>query len=254
MKIIESASNQWMKQIKKLHKKKFRDETQTYLIEGEHLVEEALDYHADIAWIITTEEGLSKYSQLISRIEDEKCVIIPHKLLKDLSELPTPQEIIAVVKKQQEFDTLDTQQHYLLLDNIQDPGNLGTMIRTADAAGFSTVVLGIGTTDLYASKVQRAMQGSQFHINILSHIDLVRWTKEAREKGLLVVASALDSQAMSFKELNRQTPTAIIMGNEGQGVSPQLLAVVDKKIYIPMKGLSESLNVAVAAGILMFHF
>lgn len=251
MKQIESLTNQWVKDTKKLHKKKYRDLTGHYIIEGEHSVQEALENNASIETIVTTESGLIKYAELIKKISDGKLIIVTEQIFKQLSELPTPQEILAIINKSEGTDRIGKK--ILVLDNVQDPGNVGTMIRTADAAGFDQVVLGEGCVDVYQSKVQRALQGSQFHISIVTNVDLSSWISKMKQENILTIATALDETAMSYKELDGKESLAIVMGNEGQGVSQEILNQVDKKVYIPMKGRAESLNVAVAAGIVMFH-
>lgn len=253
MKRIESASNAWLKQIKKLELKKYRDNQNEYIIDGEHLVEEALTYDIKLKWILTTDDGLETYSHLIAQVAEEKIVILTPELLKQLSTLKTPQNIMAIVEKENDFE-LSKDKHILVLDQVQDPGNLGTMIRTADAAGFGGVILSKGCTDLYSEKAQRAMQGSQFHLPIMTDVVLSEWIEKAKAEGIIVAATALDESAETYKKLESKNQTAIVMGNEGQGVSREVLDLATKKVYIPMKGNSESLNVAVAAGIIMFHF
>ena len=251
MKRIESLTNQWVKDTKKLHKKKDRDLTNKFIIEGEHSVQEAIESHADIDVIVTTDEGIETYQSLLDDINEDNLVIVPDAILKQLSELPTPQKIISVMNKQEESQILGRKM--LVLDTVQDPGNVGTMIRTADAAGYDQVILGEGCADVYQSKVQRALQGSQFHVSILTNVNLIQWINEVKEKNIVTIATALDETAMSYTEIGEQSSVAIVMGNEGQGVSQNILTLVDKKVYIPMKGKAESLNVAVAAGIVMFE-
>jgi TrmH family RNA methyltransferase len=125
------------------------------------------------------------------------------------------------------------------------------MIRTADAAGFNGVILGEGTADIYSTKVLRSMQGSNFHIN-LSEENLVETIKILKEQGYKIYATELNEEAISFKDIEKSERIAIIMGNEGQGVSKELIELADNPVFIPMLGNSESLNVAVAAGIVMF--
>lgn len=251
MKIIESNKNDWIKQIKKLEKKKYRDLENRYLIEGEHLVEEALTNNADLEFLLITEKSKSDYLDLISLVSEEKLVQVTEDIIKHLSSVPSPQPIMAIVKKETETKKETATDHLLLLDNVQDPGNVGTMIRTADAAGFNGVVLGEGSADIYSTKVLRSMQGSNFHINLREE-NLVETIKELKEQGYEIYATELNEEAISFKEINKLGKIAIIMGNEGQGVNKELIELADKAVFIPMLGRAESLNVAVAAGIVMF--
>lgn len=167
-----------------------------------------------------------------------------------LSDLPTPQGIFAVVEKQeQNLQTLTG--NWLILDNVQDPGNVGTMIRTADAVGFSGVFLGEGTADLYSTKVLRSMQGSNYHLPILEGA-IPPFLKQLRSAGVTIYGTELNKEAVPYTELPKEQTAAFILGNEGQGVHPELLALTDKNVYIPIYGQAESLNVAIAAGILMY--
>src|SRR5690625_734014 len=139
----------------------------------------------------------------------------------------------------------------VLVDSIQDPGNLGTIIRTADAAGFTKVVLGNGTVDMYNDKVIRASQGSIFHIPVVSK-DLREEITILQSKNILVLASALE-HAISYESVQVTGKSALIVGNEGSGIKKELLEVADKIVKIPIYGKAESLNVSVAAGILMYY-
>lgn len=251
MKIIESNKNEWIKQIKKLDKKKYRDLENRYLIEGEHLVEEALKNQANLEHVLFTAESMASYEELLANVPDEKKVQVTAEIIKQLSSLPSPQPIIGIVSKNNQLINETATSHLLLLDNVQDPGNVGTMIRTADAAGFSGVLLGEGTADVYNSKVVRSMQGSQFHIQI-EEVVLEERIKVLKESGYTIYATELNEAAVSYQEIQSSEKIAVVMGNEGQGVSQKLLELSDVNVYIPMKGQAESLNVAVAAGIVMF--
>ena len=146
---------------------------------------------------------------------------------------------------------LDLTRPWLLLDNVQDPGNIGTMVRTADAAGFAGVAFGTGTVDIHQPKVERSMQGSQFHLQLIS-TDLTALVAQLQAQGAPVYGSELNPQAAEYLDVDAPAAFGLIMGNEGNGMSPELLAQTDQNLYIPIKGQAESLNVAVAAGILMF--
>ena len=142
---------------------------------------------------------------------------------------------------------------WVVLDNLTDPGNVGTIIRTADAAGFDGVVLSKESVDLYNPKVQRSMQGSQFHVQVIQ-MPILEALASFKANGLPIYASVLDKAA---KQLNNCAPVpqlALVIGNEAHGVSKEVVALADKKIYIPIKGQAESLNAAVAAGIMIYHF
>ncbi|HCM88741.1 MULTISPECIES: RNA methyltransferase [Vagococcus] len=251
MKIIESIKNDWVKHIKKLEQKKHRDQQKRYLIEGEHLVEEAINFNASMECLIVTEESQETYDDLVSQVDAEIIVQVTEDIMKHLSSLPSPQPIMAVVAKNTNKVDLSSAGKVLLLDNVQDPGNVGTMIRTADAAGFDCVILGEGTADIYNSKVVRSMQGSQFHIQV-EEVPILVKINELKEQNFELYGTELNEKAISYCSINKESKLGIIFGNEGQGVSREILAETDYNVYIPMKGQAESLNVAIAAGIIMF--
>lgn len=250
MKEIRSVKNELIKQLKKLHQKKYRDQQERYLIEGFHLIEEAAKTQ-EIEMVFVDERGKREWHQWLEKHTEIQQYDVSEDVLQSLSELPTPQGIIAVVKKHSL--TVDLDGAWLLLDNVQDPGNVGTMIRTADAAGFTGVVLGKGTADIYSTKVLRSMQGSNFHLPIIS-MDLTQAVTIFKEKQIPVYGTELNKDAIDYRQAAPGKKVALILGNEGQGVRPELLEMTDQNLYIPIYGQAESLNVGIAAGILMYHF
>ncbi|GMA54850.1 23S rRNA methyltransferase [Alicyclobacillus contaminans] len=176
--------------------------------------------------------------------------LLSDEAMKALSEQPAPQGIIALVQKSSNFPS-DFSGKWLLLDNVQDPGNVGTIVRTADAAGFDGIFLGQGTADEYSPKVLRSMQGSQFHLPIFSG-DLTEVIAEFQKIDSKIYGTKLDPAAISYNEVQKNEDFVLILGNEGQGVAEDLLQLTDQNLYIPIYGKAESLNVGVAAGILMY--
>ncbi|WP_435371274.1 TrmH family RNA methyltransferase, partial [Lactobacillus intestinalis] len=142
---------------------------------------------------------------------------------------------------------------WVLLDNLADPGNVGTIIRTADAAGFDGVVLSPESVDLYNPKTQRAMQGSQFHIELIKQ-DLTSVITTLKSYDIPVYASMLDKSAKELPDFEKVPQLGLVIGNEAHGVSDFIAKLSDEKLYIPIKGQAESLNAAVAAGIMIYHF
>ena len=207
--------------------------------------------NADVQWILFNQRGQQEWGTWLAEQETEKLIFVSDEVLNSLSELPTSQGILAIV-------TLETQQEqslfkgWLLLDNIQDPGNVGTMIRTADAAGLAGVILGKGTADIYNTKVLRSRR-SHYHLPVLQR-ELTEVVQAFKKQGLPVFGTELNEAAIAYYEQEAVENYALILGNEGSGVSPELLAETTKNLYIPMKGQAESLNVAIAAGVLMFYF
>ncbi len=242
--MITSVQNAIIKEIKKLHQKKYREQTAQFLVEGFHLVSEAYKSEFAIDQIIIRED-----TDLPDWVKEEDVLFVTYDVFDTITQTETPQGIAAVVNKYQ--FTNELQGHVLLLDAIQDPGNLGTMIRTAEAAGFTKVVLGKGTVDLYNDKVLRATQGSLFYLPVIQ-ADLSVEINELKANDYEVWAAALeDSESYQNVEVNNRV--ALIIGNEGAGISSDIIAQADKNIKIPIYGRTESLNAGIAAGVLMYY-
>lgn len=234
-----------MKQWKKLLTKKERDKTGLFLVEGFHLVEEALK--AGRIEEIIVQENMDLPSSF--DYGSTPILSVPNDIIKLLAETDTPQGIFAVCHQEKSSRKEGTS--YLLIDAVQDPGNLGTMIRTADAAGVDVVVIGNGSVDMYNSKVLRSAQGSHFHLPVIKG-DISTWTSDLLDRGIPVYGTALEN-AEPFHQIQSPGSYALIVGNEGNGVSKELLSKTTANLFIPIHGKSESLNVAVAAGILLYY-
>ncbi|MBT2638539.1 MULTISPECIES: RNA methyltransferase [unclassified Bacillus (in: firmicutes)] len=246
MKYIQSDKNPQVKQWKKLLTRKERDKSGMFLVEGFHLVEEALTKKEDVDEIILSEKtelppGLDYGSISVTVVTDE--------ISKQLADTETTQGIFAVCRQSKQ--TLTEGKSYLLIDSVQDPGNLGTMIRTADAAGIDAVVVGKGSVDMYNPKVLRSAQGSHFHLPVVNG-DLSEWITELQAKNIPVYGTALENGVV-YTEAHSNEAFALLVGNEGSGVNKELLEKTTQNLYIPLYGKSESLNVAVAAGILLYY-
>ena len=244
MTIITSKANSVVKNAKKLHQKKYRKTA--YLIEGWHLFEEVVQAGVTIEKIFALEsyrEQLVAFPQTVWVSED---------ILLDLADSQTPQGIVAVVQKEEVGQVDFSQGKFLFLEDVQDPGNVGTIIRTADAAGYTGVIVSDKSADIYSLKTLRSMQGSHFHLPIyrMSSQALLKETKEA---AVPVLATTLSKDSVDYRELPPIENFVLVMGNEGQGISPLMAESADQLVHISMKGQAESLNVAVAAGILIFH-
>ena len=245
MTIITSKANSVVKNAKKLHQKKYRKSV--YLIEGWHLFEEAVQAGVTIEKIFALEsykEQLAAFSQT---------VWVSEEILLDLADTQTPQGIVAVIQKE-EVGLPDLHQgKFLFLEDVQDPGNVGTMIRTADAAGFTGVIVSDKSADIYSLKTLRSMQGSHFHLPIY-RMPLATFVEEAKKSNLPILATTLSRDSKDYRELSPLEDFVLVMGNEGQGISSVMAESADQLVHIGMKGRAESLNVAVAAGVLMFYF
>lgn len=247
VKYIHSANNPQVKQWKRLLTKKERDKTKTFLVEGFHLVEEALSSSGIEEIVISENTGLPPSWNY----GDIPVTMVTKDIFQSLSDTETPQGVIAICR-QPEFhsDQLDGDK-YLLIDAVQDPGNLGTMIRTADAAGVDAVIIGDGSVDIYNPKVLRSAQGSHFHLPIVRG-NLSDWISKLRKKEIPVYGTALEN-AKEYTEIKTVGKYALIVGNEGSGVRKTILTETTDNLYIPIYGKSESLNVAIATGILLYY-
>lgn len=253
MRGIESINNQQVKDWKKLLTRREREKKHRYLVEGYHLVEEAIQYKPEeIVQIMVREDILEEEDFKDLGLDEDQLIVLSENVAKEISDTETSQGIYAEIKMNKISDPKEINGPFLLLDAVQDPGNVGAMIRTADAAGFQGVFLGKGTVDLYNSKTMRAAQGSHFHLEIYEGV-LEDFIINFKKKRYPVVGTALNLEAVSYKEIQFETPFALIVGNEGAGIRDELLGFIDQNIYIPMKGQTESLNVSIAASILMFQ-
>lgn len=248
-----SVNNPQIKAIGKLNQKKYREESGYYLIEGFHLVEEALKARVKYREILATEEALSRLAQQGLAYDEGKLIKISQSVASHLSSTKNSQDIFMTVKINQPEHFDFSYGKWVLLDDLADPGNVGTIIRTADAAGFDGVILSNKTVDLYNPKVQRSMQGSQFHLNLIK-ADLPEAIASLQDADIPVYASLLDPSAKQLGDFAPVAQVALIIGNEAHGVSPEIAALADEKLYIPIKGRAESLNAAVAAGIMIYQF
>ena len=251
MDYITSVKNEKIKEIKRLSTVKGRRHQHLYLIEGEHLVNEALKSQVNIKELLVTENFINHDEHHIIKQLYNQTTQISDNVAQHLSALVTPPGIFAVIAQPTTPTTINYQGKWLVLDQVQDPGNVGTMIRTADAAGYQGVVLSTDSADIYAPKVQRAMQGSQFHLQLL-RADLEQVIPAFQKQKLPVYGTLVDDQALNYRQLTAPEEFALIMGNEAHGMQAELIPLVNKNLYIPLVGQAESLNVAIAAGILMF--
>ena len=228
--MINSLQNEKIKNYAKLNEKKYRDETNKFIIEGIHLVEEAKSYGI-VSEILTTNPNIDG-------------TLVSEEVMKKLTNQKSVVEVCAICNKLKKEDVTNK---VLILDNIQDPGNVGTLIRTAVAFGFNTIVME-NCADIYSSKVLRATQGAIFKINIINTniIDFIKTLD-----GYKVYGTSLRN-GVCLKEIEKSDKLAIILGNEGNGVRNEILDITDKNIFIEITNM-ESLNVGIAGGILMYE-
>jgi TrmH family RNA methyltransferase len=239
--VITSVNNNHIKELSKLKDKKYRDSTNTYLIETKHLVEEAYKQNLLQELIILDKEDYTL---------DVPITYVSVEVMKKLATTNTPSSILGVVKKKEENNYLGNK--ILVLDNIQDPGNLGTIIRSGVAFDVDTIVLSNDTVDLYNPKVIRSSEGMFFHINIIKR-DLPSFLDELKENNYTIYGTNVKNGNL-VSDITSKSKYALIMGNEGNGVSKELLDRCNSYIYIPMNKTCESLNVGVATSIILYEF
>ena len=247
---IESKNNNLFKEIKKLKEKKHRIKSNKYLIEGLRFVEEAIKSKVSIDSIIFTESFKEKNPDLFLKInENIKLIQMNETLLKQLCSTENPQGIVGVINMQNK--ELKSGELVVLVDKVQDPGNMGTIIRTAHAAGAAGIVMTKGTVDIYNDKTLRSTMGSIFYIPIVEDNSL-DFVKSLKKEVYKLVVSSLQGKNNFFEE-NLQGKVMIAVGNEGNGVSDEVYDIADIKVKIPMPGEAESLNVAVATSIMIYE-
>ena len=238
--LYSSINNEKIKNIKKLNTKKYRDETNLYLVEGEHLVKEAYENNVLEELILLENTNINL---------DIKTSYVTENILKYISNLDSPNGIIGICKKKK--NTLKGNK-IVILEDIQDPGNLGTIIRSSVAFNVDTLVLSSNTVDLYNPKVIRATQGMIFKLNIIIENNLEELIKNLKQNNYTIYTTNVKN-GNSLKTIEKKDKLAIIMGNEGNGVSDKLNLLADEYLYIDMNKNCESLNVAVATSIILYE-
>lgn len=257
--MILSRDNKNVRLALKLKSKKYREAEGKYLIEGIRFVEEAIKEEV-VEYLLYSQKLFlnSEYTRVIDNDNDNdknnNCIKyeIDENVLKEISGTESPQGVVAVIHKKSYRLNDITEGLIIIGDGIQDPGNLGTIIRTSDAAGASGVILTRGTVDVYNDKVLRSTMGSIFHIPVILEEDFSQIIATLKNKNYNIYATSLQDSDNIYN-CNFSTNTAIIIGNEANGIPEEHMALVDKKIKIPMPGRAESLNAASAAAILIYE-
>ncbi|WP_297713624.1 RNA methyltransferase [Clostridium sp.] len=249
--VIESKDNTLFKYTKKLKERKHRTKENKYIIEGFRLVQEAFKAKCNIEYIIVNEGGKVKLEEYLSQyINNIKIYEMRNELFSQLTSTENTQGIIAVANINNLISDINGD-FYLLCDKVQDPGNLGTIIRTAHAAGVNAIILTKGTVDIYNDKTIRSTMGSIFYIPIIYDNDL-NLLKKLKSEGFDLVATSLE-ESKNFFEEDLSGKVILSVGNEGNGISEEIFELADKKVKIPMPGGAESLNVGVATSIILFE-
>lgn len=238
MEIITSLQNEKVKELCKLKEKKYRDETNLFIVEGDHLVDEAYKINQLVEIYATT-----SFNQTL----DIPITYISEDVMKKISSMVSPSNVIGVCKK---FKPIGYGKRILILDNLQDPGNLGTIIRSASSFNFDTIVLSETSVDLYNDKVIRSSEGMIFHANVM-RCNINELAQELRMNNYEIYTTDVNGGVI-VSDVNYGSKVAIIIGSEGTGVG-DIKEYADKSIYIPMNKRCESLNASVAASIIMYE-
>ena len=243
-------------QLQKLKEIKYRDENYQFVVEGIKLVAEAIEEDTNIDSVVVCEDCVNDGTidkKLLYEIAKYKCIYVSEKVFDTLTDVSNPQGILAVVNREDANQNIDYSQDFIVaLDGIQDPGNLGTILRTVDSAGLNQIILSKETADSFNPKVVRSTMGGIFRVNTIKSEDLVETLKDLRNHGFEVVVTSLDTDN-SVYDIDYHKKVVVI-GNEANGVSKEVQELADKKVKIPMLGKTESLNASVAAGIMIYEY
>jgi len=257
--ILYDLPKKHIKLIKALKESKnAREKNQCFFVEGVRSLKEALKSNFIIDFVVASTKFINqdneKNSSLIAQLQQLKLYKISEDLFDSLSDTVTPQGIMAVIRMKsfEPKEYIDGNFLVVALDRIKDPGNMGTIIRTADAAGASIIIAGKGCVDSYNPKVIRSTMGSIFHMPIIQIDDLVTTLKDLKNRGGRIVTTHLAAKKYYY-DLDMTGPTVIVMGKEDEGVSDEITDISDEVVKIPMRGPAESLNVSIAHGIILFE-
>ena len=259
MDIISSKDNANIKLYQKLSaNKKFRKEYGMFVLEGIRLCLDAVKENAELHCIFITKTAHAKYSEALDLLKeraDDKLFVISDELGEKLSDTGGTQGVFAICKmldKRNLSSTICSNGKYIILNNLQDPGNVGAIIRTADAVGISAVIL-CDSCDIYNPKVTRSTMGSLFRLPIFDNCDINDVFEEFNEKKIPTYAAVIDTDAKSLTDLDFSEGAAVIVGNEGNGLPQEISNMCTEKLTIKMHGNVNSLNAAMATGIIMWE-
>lgn len=256
MQIITSKDNEIIKNIRKLKEKKYRDQNNEYVVEGIKMIREAIQEEAIIKLIVVCEENANSGAidnKLLYEIAKYECIYVNKKIFSLISDVQNPQGILAVIEKQNSEENIDYKQDVIVvLDGIQDPGNLGTILRTIDSVGLDQVIVSKETADAYNPKVVRSTMGAIFRVNIIESEHLLDTLKNMKKHKYKIMATSLETQN-SIYDVDYHKKV-IVIGNEANGVSQDILDYADEKIKIPMLGKTESLNASVATAVILYEY
>ena len=236
MQVISSKDNEIVKNIRKLKEKKYRDLSNCYVIEGIKLLKEAIEENAKIKQIVICddcEKNGTLDKKLLYEIAKYNCIYVTEKVFNILTDVANPQGVLAVIEKENNLTEINWNEDLILiLDNLQDPGNLGTILRTADSANLKQIIVSKKCGDIYNPKVVRATMGAIFRVKVLESENLAETIKEIQKHKFTVLATDLKESKSIYEESYNKT--AGVIGNESNGVEEEILELADRKIKIPM--------------------
>ena len=250
--VISSKNNEIIKNIKKLKDKKYRENK--FIVEGERIVEEAIQENVEISVIVIEESFYNNIEKqdLIKKATKYNTLIVTDKVFLDISDVKTPQGILAVINKNENKEIDKNTPYIIVLYNLQDSGNIGTIIRTLDSANIKQLIVSKGSVDAYSPKVVRSTMGAIFRVNVIEVENLVETMQNLKNSGFEVVSTSLETDKSIYDiSYNKKV---VIIGNEANGVSKEILEMSDYKVKIPMLGKTESLNASVAASIMIYEY
>jgi len=257
MNVISSKDNSLIKNIIKLNKSaKQRREQQLFVAEGLRLCEDAMLSGVEIEHLVITENAMNKFEDKITQLikYSKSSCMVSNSIFSLLSDTKTPQGILCVIKTLDKaclFDKIKCNGKILALDNIQDPTNMGTILRTAEAIGIDGIVMSADCCDIYSPKVVRGSMGAVFRIPYIISDTISDFLNN--NPSIASYASVVEHNAEKVTDLKFESPCIVAIGNEGNGLKEETINACNRKITIPMQGRAESLNAAVAASILMWE-
>lgn len=249
--MITSKDNELIKHIKSLHQKKYREIYNEYFIEGHKLVQEAIEEKVDIKIIIICEEIYTGLNQIKNNVKDIQIEYVDKKIFEYISDTETPQGILAIIKINPSNNIKGN--IIFALDDIRDPGNLGTIIRTLDCAGINELLISKDSADIYNPKVIRSTMGAIYRVNTHTDIELLEKLKELQKEGYRIIVTTLNTEKLYY-DINFKEKCVIVIGNESKGIRKEIQEISDIKVKIPMLGRTESLNAATAASIIAYEY
>jgi len=252
--VLTSLKNPWIKDLRKLHQAKYRRSRQQFLVEGTHLVQEAIATQYTLQAICATDRWQAEHPTLWEQLQKTtlRVEIVSEAVLSAIATTQTPDGVVAIASPPEPTSRQQIPQLGLALESLQDPGNVGTLIRTAAAVGSDGIWLSSDSVDLTHPKVLRASAGQWFRVSLRVTPDLTTHFSDWQAQGCQVLATASEG-AIPYWDIDFTRPTVLVLGNEGAGLSAATIAQATRVISIPMANHVESLNVGVAAAIILFE-